>query len=62
MGAEDIRYTRNRNYDAAIGLKIISYNLMVMSSAETGEKPREIMRIASCKNMRHSMLYSKIAP
>ena len=36
------------NYEAAIGLKIIAYNLMVMSNTETGDKPREIIRIATC--------------
>jgi hypothetical protein len=47
MGAEDIRYTRNRNYDAAIGLKIIAYNLMVIWNTETGEKLGEIKKIVS---------------
>ena len=48
MGAENIWYTRNRNYDSAIGLKIIAYNLMLISNTETGKKPREIMKIVSC--------------
>ena len=35
MGAENLWYTRNRSYDIAIGLKIISYNLMIISNTET---------------------------
>ena len=62
LQSENIWYTRNRNYDSAIDLRIIAYNLMVMSNTETGNKLREIMRIASCKYIRHFMLYSKIAP
>jgi hypothetical protein len=62
LQSENIWYIRNRNYDAAIGLKIIAYNLLVISNKETGEKPGKIKKIVSCKNMRHSMLYSKIAP
>ena len=48
MGAENLWYTRNRSYDIAIGLKIIAYNLMVMSNTETGNKHREIKRIVNC--------------
>ena len=48
MGSENIWYTGNRSYDCAIGLKIITYNLMVMSNIETGNKPREIKKIVSC--------------
>jgi len=48
MRAENIWYVRNRSYDAAIGLKAIAYNLMIVSNTESGEKPREIMKIVSC--------------
>ena len=48
LQSENIWYTRNRNYDSAIGLKIIAYNLMVLSNTEIGEKPREIKKIVSC--------------
>lgn len=30
LGSENIWYVRNRNYDTAMGLKIIAYNLMVI--------------------------------
>ena len=45
MKAEYIWYTNNRNYDTAMGLKAIAYNLMIISNRELGEKPREIMKI-----------------
>ena len=45
MGSENIWYTGNRSYDCAIGLNITTYNLMVMSNIETGNKPREIKKI-----------------
>ena len=48
MRTENIWYVSNRDYDNAIGLKAIAYNLMVTSNIETGEKPREIMKIVSC--------------
>ena len=48
MKAENIWYTGNRSYDTAIGLRAIAYNLMVISNIETGEKPREIMKIVAC--------------
>ena len=48
MRAENIWYTRNRSYDAAIGLKAIAYNLMIVSNIKMGNKPREIMKIVSC--------------
>ena len=31
-----------------IGLKVITYNLIVLSDIEAGKKPRKIMKIASC--------------
>jgi len=34
MGSEDIWYVKKRNYDTAMGLKIIAYNLMVISNIE----------------------------
>ena len=40
--------TVNRDYDTAIGLKTIAYNLMVISNMKLGEKPREIMKIVIC--------------
>ena len=45
---ENIWYTVNRDYDTAIGLKTIAYNLMVISNRELGEKPRGIMKIVNC--------------
>jgi hypothetical protein len=48
MKTENIWYQRNRSYDTAIGLEIITYNLMVISDIESGEKPGEIMKIVSC--------------
>ncbi|MDS0256552.1 transposase, partial [Thermoplasmatales archaeon AK] len=53
MRAENIRYVRNRDYDTAIGLKAIAYNLMIVSNVKAGEKPREIMKIVSCYILRH---------
>ncbi|WMT53055.1 transposase [Ferroplasma acidiphilum] len=48
LKAEYIWYTVKRDYDTAIGLKAIAYNLMVISNMELGEKPREIMKIVNC--------------
>ena len=48
MKAEYIWYTNNRDYDTAIGLKTIAYNLMIISNRELGERPREIMKIVNC--------------
>ena len=48
MGSEDIWYVSNRNYDNIIGLKVIAYNLMVISNIELGYSRREIMKIVSC--------------
>ena len=45
MKCEYIYYVKNRDYDRAIGLKILSYNLMVISNMKIGERPREIMKI-----------------
>ena len=39
---------RNRSYDTAMGLKIIAYNLMVISNIELGEKARAINKIVVC--------------
>jgi transposase, IS4 family len=36
MEAENIWYTRNRNYDTALGLKAIAYNLMIISKWKKG--------------------------
>ncbi|MGP6207393.1 hypothetical protein ACNF42_05120 [Cuniculiplasma sp. SKW3] len=48
LHSENIWYTLSRSYDTAIGLKIITCNLMVISNTETGDKPREIKKIVSC--------------
>jgi len=48
MGSEDIWYVKKRNYDTAMGLKIIAYNLMVISNIEQGEKARAINKIVVC--------------
>ncbi len=48
MRTENIWYVSNRDYDNAIGLKAIAYNLMVTSNMEAGEKPREIKKIVTC--------------
>jgi hypothetical protein len=44
----NIWYVSKRSYDTAIGLKAIAYNLMIVSNFESGEKPREIMKIVGC--------------
>ncbi len=36
MGSENIWYVNNRDYDNAIGLKTIAYNLMAISNIELG--------------------------
>ena len=36
MGSENIWYVSNRDYDNIIGLKVIAYNLMVISNIELG--------------------------
>jgi hypothetical protein len=48
MGSENIWYVSNRDYDNAIGLRAIAYNLMVISNIELGDNRREIMKIVSC--------------
>jgi len=48
MGSEDIGYVKERNYDTAMGLKIIAYNLMVISNIEMGETSRSINKIVVC--------------
>jgi len=48
MKSEDIWYVKERNYDTAMGLKIIAYNLMVISNIELGEKARAINKIVVC--------------
>jgi len=48
MKSEDIWYVKERNYDTAMGLKIIAYNLMVISNIEQGEKARAINKIVVC--------------
>ena len=48
MGSEYIWYVSNRDYDIAIGLKVIAYNLMVISNIKLGDNRREIMKIVSC--------------
>ncbi len=45
LRSEYIYYTKNRDYDTAMGLKILAYNLMVISNMKIGERPREIMKI-----------------
>ena len=41
-------YVSNRDYDMEIGLRVIAYNLMVVSNIEYGDNRREIMKIVSC--------------
>ena len=48
MGSENIWYVSNREYDMEIGLKVIAYNLTVVSNIEYGDNRREIMKIVSC--------------
>ena len=48
LKAENIWYTNNKDYDIAIALKAIVYNLMVISNRKLGEKPREIKKIVIC--------------
>ena len=37
LQCENVWYTKNRDYDSAMGLKAIAYNLMVISNIEAGE-------------------------
>ncbi len=48
MMAVNIWYSRNKNYDTAMGQKITAYNLMGLSNMVAKENPREIMKIAYC--------------
>ena len=48
MKTENIWYVSNRDYDSAMGLKAIAYNLIIVSNIKMGNKPREIMKIVSC--------------
>ena len=48
MNTENIWYVKNKDYDTAVGLKVIAYNLMVVSNIKTGNRSREIMKIVSC--------------
>ena len=48
MGSENIWHVSNRDYDNAIALKVIAYNLMVISNIKLGNNRREIMKIVSC--------------
>ena len=47
MGSGNIWYFSNRDYDNIIGLKVIAYNLMVISNIELGNNRSEIMKIVS---------------
>ena len=48
MMTVNIWYSRNKNYDTAMGQKITAYNLMGLSNMVAKENPREIMKIAYC--------------
>ena len=48
MRSENIWNVSNRDYDNIIGLKMITYNLMVISNIEIRNSMREIMKIVSC--------------
>ena len=48
LKCENIWYTSKRDYDTAIDLKTIAFNLIVISNSELGEKPRKIMKIVIC--------------
>jgi hypothetical protein len=48
LGCDNTRNTMNMDYDTAIGLNAIAYNLLVLSNRELGGKPREIMKILIC--------------
>ena len=48
METENIWYVKKRDYDTAMGLKAIAYNLMVVSNIKSGEKAREIKKIVVC--------------
>lgn len=48
MHCENIWHVKNRDYDNAVGLRILAYNLMLLSNIRMGENPREIMKIVSC--------------
>jgi hypothetical protein len=48
MDSENIWHVSKRDYDNIIGLKIVAYNVMVISNIELGNNRREIMKIVSC--------------
>ncbi len=50
---ENVGYTRNRNYNTAMRLKTIAYNIIVILNRGIKEKPKEIMKIAIFENIRH---------
>jgi hypothetical protein len=41
MGSKNIWYVNNRDYDNAIRLKVIAYNLMVMPNMELGDNTKK---------------------
>ena len=45
---ENIQYVNNKDYDNAIGIKVIAYNLLAISNIELGDSRMEIMKIISC--------------
>lgn len=48
LRSENIWDTGKRNYNAAIGLKSIPYNLMVISNTKEGDRREKIKKILSC--------------
>ena len=48
MKTENIWYVKNRDYDIAMGLKAIAFNLVIVSNMKSGEKAWEIKKIVVC--------------
>jgi hypothetical protein len=46
--SENIWIVANRNYDTAMGLRVVAYNLMVISNIENAERSPEIKKIVVC--------------
>ena len=48
MGSEDMWYITESDHDKITGLKVITYNLMVVSNIEFRGNKRKIIKIVSC--------------
>jgi len=54
LGCEYIWYTRNRNYDVFIGMKIVAYNFIILLNQSYQRPKRHIMDALVLRKMRHS--------